>query len=102
MKPRLLADLRRDAKPTCGLLNGPNGSNWVTLAGEATFGQLTQVLRGRLGNGIGVTDKTGITDKFNWDLESAVDASAGPGNTSGIVPATDVDVPRAPTISLLA
>ena len=33
------------------------------------------MLRGRLGNGIGVTDKTGITDKFNWDLEYAVDGN---------------------------
>jgi len=82
-------------------LEGPNGPNWVTLAGEETFGRLTQMLRDYLGRavrGIGVTDKTGITDKFNWDLEYAVDANAGPGSTSGIIPVADANVPRAPTI----
>ncbi len=56
------------------------------------------MLRGLLGNGIAVTDKTGITDTFNWDLEYAVD-----GNTAtpcrGIL--TDPGTPnaaRAPTI----
>ena len=101
IRPRPLVDLRRDAKPTCGLLGGANGPNWVTLAGEATFGQLTQMLRARLGNavtGTAVTDKTGITDKFNWDLESAVDANAGPASTIGIIPVADANVPRAPTI----
>ena len=79
--------------------NGPNGPNWVTIGGEATFDALTQVLRGRLGRGIGVTDKTGITDKFNWDLESAVDgnalclARAHPSDWSG-----GRRRPRAPTI----
>jgi uncharacterized protein (TIGR03435 family) len=97
-KPRPLAELRRAAKPSCAELQGPNGPNWVMLAGEATFGGLTQFLRARLGNGIGVTDKTGITDKFNWDLEYLPDAIAGPGSTSGIIPAADANVPRAPTI----
>ena len=99
--PRPLAELRRAAKPSCAVLEGPNGPNWVMLAGEATFdglGGLTQFLRARLGNGIGVTDKTGITDKFNWDLEYLVDANAGPGSTSGIIPVADTNVPRAPTI----
>ena len=96
--PHLLAELRRAAKPSCAELQGPNGPNWVMLAGEANFGALTQFLRARLGNGIGVTDKTGITDKFNWDLEYLPDAIAGPGSTSGIIPDADAKVPRAPTI----
>lgn len=96
--PRPLTELRRAAKPSCAELEGPNGPNWVMLAGEATFGELTQFLRARLGNGIGVTDKTGISDKFNWDLEVAVDANARPGSTSGIIPDADANVPRAPTI----
>ena len=84
--------------------HGPSltARNGRTSFGESRLGDkcaLTQVLRGRLGNGIGVTDKTGIADKFNWDLESAVDANAGPGNTSGILPdAAAANVPRAPTI----
>ena len=96
--PRPLIELRRAAKPSCAELEGPNGPNWVMLAGEATFGELTQFLRARLGNGIGVTDKTGISDTFNWDLEYLVDANAGPGGTSGIIPVADANVPRAPTI----
>jgi uncharacterized protein (TIGR03435 family) len=99
--PRPLSELRRAAKPSCAVLEGPNGPNWVMLAGEATFdgmGGLTQFLRARLGNGIGVTDKTGISDRFNWDLEYLVDANAGPGSTSGIIPVADANVPRAPTI----
>jgi len=96
-QPRRLADVRR-GKPTCGLTNGPYGPNWVTIGGEATFEALTQMLRGRLGNGIAVTDKTGISDKFNFDLESAVDANAGPGNGFGLVPEAGADVRRAPTI----
>jgi uncharacterized protein (TIGR03435 family) len=96
--PRPLTELRRAAKPSCAELQGPNGPNWVMLSGEANFGALTQFLRARLGNGIGVTDKTGITDKFNWDLEYLPDAIAGPGSTSGIIPDADAKVARAPTI----
>ena len=65
---------------------------------------MTQDLRGRFDHGsvrgIAITDKTGITDKFNFDLESAVDASAGRGGGNGFAPGPDAggDVPRAPTI----
>jgi uncharacterized protein (TIGR03435 family) len=96
--PRPLTELRRAAKPSCAVLEGPNGPNWVMLAGEASFDGLTQFLRARLGKGIGVTDKTGITDKFDWDLEYLPDAIAGPGSTSGIIPDADANVARAPTI----
>jgi len=101
--PRPLADIRR-GKPTCGLTSGPNGPNWVVIGGESTFGALTQELRNRFDKGsvrgIAITDKTGITDTFNFDLESAVDASAGRGGGNGFAPAPDAggDVPRAPTI----
>ena len=99
--PRPLADMRR-GKPTCGLTSGPNGPNWAVIGGESTIGALTQELRGRFDRGsvrgIAITDKTGITDKFNWDLEYLPDAIAGPGSTSGIIPAADANVPRAPTI----
>jgi uncharacterized protein (TIGR03435 family) len=100
--PRPLTELRRAAKPSGAVLEGPNGPNWVMLAGEATFDDglkgLTQFLRAHLGIGIGVTDKTGITDKFNWDLEYLVDATVRPRSASGIIPVADADVPRAPTI----
>jgi uncharacterized protein (TIGR03435 family) len=97
--PANVAVVRSAAKPPCGVSNGPNGPNWVSVGGEATLGELTQMLRVRMGVGVGVTDTTGVTDKFNWDLESAVDENA-PGQpapfwTGG---AADRDVPRAPTI----
>ena len=99
--PRPLTELRRAAKPSCAVLEGPNGPNWVMLAGEATFDDglkgLTQFLRLHL-NGIGVTDKTGITDKFNLDLEYLLDATVRPRSTNGIIPVADANVPRAPTI----
>jgi uncharacterized protein (TIGR03435 family) len=96
--PRSLAEVRRAAKPPCGISHGPNGPNWVTVGGEATFEALTQMLRGRLGNGLAVTDKTGITDTFNWDLESAVDGNASALPSVLLTGAADADVPRAPTI----
>jgi uncharacterized protein (TIGR03435 family) len=87
---RSFADVRRGQKPTCGVWGGANGPNWVSVAGEATLAQLTQHLRGHL-VGIGVTDKTGITDKFNWDLEYVVDGNAANApDASGVA--------RAPTI----
>jgi uncharacterized protein (TIGR03435 family) len=94
---RSFADVRRGQKPTCGVWGGANGPNWVSVAGEATLAQLTQHLRGRL-VGIGVTDKTGITDTFNWDLEYVVDGNAA--NPPEIRPTgSDASgVARAPTI----
>jgi uncharacterized protein (TIGR03435 family) len=96
--PRSVADARRAAKPPCGVSNGPNGPNCVSIGGEGTFDELTLMLRLRLGNGLAITDKTGITDKFNWDLESVVDGNA-PADCRGLL--TDPgagNVPRAPTI----
>jgi uncharacterized protein (TIGR03435 family) len=101
--PRSVAEMRRVAKPLCGMSGGPNGPNWVTIGGEVTFSDLTGVLRTRFDRGstrgIAVTDKTGITDKFNIDLESLVDASAGPENAYRLRRDGDTtDAPRAPTI----
>lgn len=96
---RSFTDVRRGQKPTCGLWGGVNGPNWVSVAGEATLGQLTQLLRGRLVTGVGVTDKTGITDKFNWDLEYVVDGNAPNAPTGLLAGLSDAaDAPRAPTI----
>ena len=92
------ADVRRGQKPTCGVWGGANGPNWVSVAGEATLGQLTQMLRGRLVRGIGVTDKTGITDKFNWDLEYVVDGNASNAPTALLLDGGCRRRPRAPTI----
>jgi uncharacterized protein (TIGR03435 family) len=96
--PRSVADARRAAKPLCGISNGPNGPNCVSIGGESTLVTLTQSLRGVLGNGLGVTDKTGTTDKFNWDLEYAVDGNA-PTACRGILTDSAVgNVPRGATI----
>jgi uncharacterized protein (TIGR03435 family) len=60
---------------------------------------LTQLLRGRMAPGIGVTDKTDITDKFNWDLEFVVDGNASNAPTGPVTGLSDTaGVPKAPTI----
>ena len=56
------------------------------------------MLRGLLGNGIAVTDKTGITDKFNWDLEYAVDGNAATACRGILTDSAGANAPRAPTI----
>lgn len=96
--PRSLADARRAAKPLCGMSTGPNGPNCASIAGERTFQELTQMLRGLLGNGIGVTDKTGITDTFNWDLEYAVDGNTATACRGILTDSAGANAPRAPTI----
>jgi hypothetical protein len=96
--PRSFAEVRRGEKPTCGVYGGPNGPNWVSVAGEGTLDALTQELRSRLAGGIGVTNKTGMTDKFNWYLEFVVDASV-PGVIRTGGPAAD-DPPPAPRATI--
>jgi uncharacterized protein (TIGR03435 family) len=96
--PRSVADARRAAKPLCGVSTGPDGPNCVSIGGETTFDALTQMLRGLLGNGLGVTDKTGIADKFNWDLEYAVDGNAPAACRGLLTDSAAGNVPRAPTI----
>ena len=96
---RSFAEVRRGQKPTCGVWGGMNGPNWVSVSGEATLGQLTQLLRGRMAPGIGVTDRTDITDKFNWDLEFVVDGNASNAPTGPVTGLSDAaGVPKAPTI----
>ena len=99
--PRSFAEVRRGEKPTCGVYGGPNGPNWVSMAGEGTLDALTQALRGRLANGVGVTNRTGITDKFNWYLEFVVDGSVPgiPGALPPGGPAADV-VPPSPGLTI--
>jgi uncharacterized protein (TIGR03435 family) len=93
---RSFADVRRGQKPTCGVWGGVNGPNWVSVAGEATLAQLTQLLRGVLTAGVGVTDTTGITDKFNWDLEYVLDGNVPRSRPTGVTDAAGIA--RAPTI----
>ena len=95
-----VADVRRGAETAVRSIGrdqtARTGCRWQARPHSA---QLTQMLRRRLGSGIGVTDKTGITDKFNWDLEFVVDGNAGRTPPASIHWSADAaDVPRAPTI----
>jgi uncharacterized protein (TIGR03435 family) len=54
------------------------------------------MLRGLMAGGIGVTDKTSITDKFNWDLEYVVDGNVPGARATGLTDAAGIA--RAPTI----
>ena len=99
VRPPNVAAVRSAAKPPCGLANGPNGPNWVSVGGEAALGALTQMLRMRMPRGVGITDKTGVTGLFNWDLEFATDANApGQGDGGSFWTESPADAPRAPTV----
>ena len=97
VRPHSFAEVRRGAKPSCGTFGAArNGPNSVLVAGGSTLSSLA-LLGGSLG--AQVLDKTGITDKFNFILEFAVDE-----NTRGGVippPLSDTepsDIPLGPTI----
>jgi bla regulator protein blaR1 len=95
VRPRNLDDLRRGEKPTCGMIGQRNGPNMVYVAGEAPLEALARALGGNLGR-VQVLDKTGITDKFNFIFEFAIDE-----NAPGFNPSPDTappEVPRAASI----
>ena len=56
------------------------------------------MLRSRVGNGIGIADKTGITDKFDWDLKSLSMQTPVTGGGGLYEAPGAANVPRAPTI----
>jgi uncharacterized protein (TIGR03435 family) len=91
------ADVRRGAKPLCVYIGRRDGPNQVIVAGGVTLDSL-RFLGGSLGN-IQILDKTGITDKFNFILEFAIDENT-PGASRVLGPADTEpsDVPRAATI----
>jgi uncharacterized protein (TIGR03435 family) len=98
--PRRLVDVRRDGKPpSCG---GPwgnrNGPNMALLAGDVPIDALVMYLESQLG--ARVIDRTGLTDRYNFIFEHAVDETA-PGR-SAIPdlpdPGADLDVPRAASV----
>jgi uncharacterized protein (TIGR03435 family) len=72
LRPRTADEVRRGAKPYCGLFGSLHGPNQVFVAGGTTFGALARTLRSPLG-GVQVLDKTGSADKFNFVLEYVID-----------------------------
>jgi uncharacterized protein (TIGR03435 family) len=95
IRPPSFADVRRGVKPFCGTFIGDqNGPNSVFVAGGSTLGTLT-LLGGQLG--AKVLDKTGVTDKFNFVLEVAIDENT-PGRLLRFQDPGPSDIPRAATI----
>jgi bla regulator protein blaR1 len=96
-RPQSFADVRRGAKPTCGLSGQRNGPNTVLVGGGIKLESLSRLLGANLG-AVQVLDKTGITDKFNFVLEFAIDENApGDPNVAPYNPEPS-DIPRAATI----
>jgi uncharacterized protein (TIGR03435 family) len=98
MQPRSFADVRRGEKPSCGLTGQRNGPNSVLVGGEATLETLARVVGDPLGR-VQVLDQTGISGKFNFVLEFAIDDNTPggrlPGRPQDIEPS---EVPRGATI----
>lgn len=98
LRPVSFADVRRGQKPTCGITIQRNGPNLVVVGGATGIGRLG--LGGLLGQ-VQVLDKTGITERFNFLLEFAIDENIRP--LGGLLPATpqdggSSDVPRGQTV----
>jgi len=92
-KPATLDEVRRGAKPACGVRMQRNGPNVVLVAGEATLDALGRALVGGLGKPQ-VFDRTGNTDKFNLVLEFLGDPTSP--IFSGPNPDTSPATPVAP------
>jgi uncharacterized protein (TIGR03435 family) len=96
VRPHSFAEVRRGEKPTCGLIGQRNGPNMIYVGGEATLEALARSFGRNLGR-VQVLDKTGITDKFNFIFEFAIDENA-PGFAPSPSDTAPSDVPRAATI----
>jgi len=97
--PRTLADVRRGLKPSCGMWGGPNGPNQVVLGGDVPLDAIIKSLGFRLG-GVRILDRTGVTDRFNFVLEFAIDQNT-PGLPGVEIPgrgAELIDVAPAATV----
>jgi uncharacterized protein (TIGR03435 family) len=96
--PRGFADVQRGEKPSCGQWSQRNGPNTVIVGGAVPLDALLTTLAARLG-GVRVIDRTGVTGRFNFILEFAVDENT-PGLPGRPVPEreADADVPPAATI----
>jgi len=95
--PRGAAEVRRGAKPNCGVTGSMNGPNQVFVGGEATLGGLAGALASPLG-GVQVFDRTGNSDKFNFILEFVRDENTPGPRFMKPRPVEPSDVPRGQTI----
>jgi uncharacterized protein (TIGR03435 family) len=99
-RPRSFADVRNGQKPSCALWSERNGPNIVLVGGNIPIeGMFIRTLASRLG-GVRVLDKTGVTDRFNFVFEFAVDENAPGPRLRGLPPETTEpsDIPLAATI----
>lgn len=98
-RPRSFADVRSGQKPSCAQSMERNGPNMVFVGGNIPISGLARMLASRLG-GVRVLDKTGVTDRFNFILEFAVDENAPGLRIPGLPQETTEpsDVPLAATI----
>ena len=99
-RPRSFADVRNGQKPSCALWSERNGPNMVLVGGNIPIeGMFIRTLASRLG-GVRVLDKTGVTDRFNFVFEFAVDENAPGPRLRGLPPETiePSDIPLAATI----
>jgi uncharacterized protein (TIGR03435 family) len=96
-RPRTVEEVRRGARPTCGTYGDARGQNQVFLIGGGTIGGLGRMLGGPLGQ-VRVTDKTGITDKFNIILEFAWDENTPGRRVVMSTPEESASIPLAATI----
>jgi uncharacterized protein (TIGR03435 family) len=104
LRGRSAADVRRGAKPSCGIWADRIGPNMVYVGGGATIsgeGLGNNIARGlglRLG-GVRVFDNTGLTDRYNYVLEFALDENTpGRDGVGTLPPVTDTSIPRAQNI----
>jgi len=100
--PRSFTEVRRGAKPSCGIWGGRNGPNQVIVAGDMPLEALMESLAFRLG-GIRVINRTNVKDRFNFILEFVLDENTpGPLRARGLnlppQPSESNDVPPAETI----
>jgi uncharacterized protein (TIGR03435 family) len=73
LSPRSLEEVRSGAKPSCGVwAMEPIAGNAVLIVGGTTFAEFVDRLRVPLAFAR-VTDKTGVTDRFNFILEFTQD-----------------------------
>jgi len=79
--PRTLEEVRGGAKPTCGVW-APRDGNGVLMVGGSTLEEFAGRLRLLLAQAR-VSDKTGVTDRFNFVFEFV------PGDQGSIVSAVD-------------
>ena len=104
LRGRSAADVRRGAKHSCGIwaeMNGPNivyVGGGVTISGEGLGNNIARGLGLRLG-GVRVFDDTGLTNRYNYILEFALDENTpGRDGVGTLPPVTDTSIPRAQNI----